>query len=233
MQTREEKLEKKRQYYLTNKEKHSKAAHDYYLENSEKLKQYAKQYRDKKRIENKDEINEYYRKYYQKNIEKRRIQSRKNKKKYYQANVDKCRKYRKEYVIKNKDIVNQKSKIYNKEKYNNNVEFKIKLNLRTRINAVLKGNNKSKSTLELLGCSLDFFKQHIESQFTKGMTWENHNMFGWHIDHIIPCAKFDLSDSKQQKICFHYRNMQPMWAKDNLSKGGKIIEGQNQLKIAI
>ncbi len=66
-------------------------------------------------------------------------------------------------------------------------------------------------------------REHLEKQFKEGMTWENHGLYGWHIDHIIPCASFDLTDLEQQKKCFHYTNLQPLWAKENLIKGVKIL----------
>ena len=78
-------------------------------------------------------------------------------------------------------------------------------------------------TLDLLGCSVEELWIHLEKQFTAGMTRENHGRNGWHIDHIIPCASFDLSDPEQQSQCFHYTNLQPLWAEDNIKKGNKII----------
>lgn len=54
------------------------------------------------------------------------------------------------------------------------------------------------------------------------MNWGNHGLEGWHIDHIIPCNAFDLSDESQQKKCFHFSNLQPLWAFENLSKGDRI-----------
>ncbi len=56
------------------------------------------------------------------------------------------------------------------------------------------------------------------------MTWENHGRHGWHIDHIIPCAAFDLTDPEQQKKCFHYTNYQPLYTLENLKKGDRIIQ---------
>jgi hypothetical protein len=53
------------------------------------------------------------------------------------------------------------------------------------------------------------------------MTWENHGRYGWHIDHIRPCASFDLADPEQQRKCFHYTNLQPLWASENMRKGDK------------
>ena len=73
----------------------------------------------------------------------------------------------------------------------------------------------------MLGCSIKDLIIHIEKQFKEGMTWDNHSYNGWHIDHIIPCASFDLSDPEQQKKCFHYTNLQPLWKQDNLSKSDK------------
>ena len=76
----------------------------------------------------------------------------------------------------------------------------------------IKNLKKSKSSIELLGCNVDFLKEYIESKFTSGMSWDNRGIHGWHIDHILPCASFDLSDPEQQKQCFHYTNLQPLWA---------------------
>jgi hypothetical protein len=96
-------------------------------------------------------------------------------------------------------------------------------NLRNRINCSLKGLEKSESTKKLLGCTIEFFKEYLESKFTKGMTWENRGLYGWHIDHIKPCCSFDLSDPEQQKVCFHYTNLQPLWATTKIA----ITYGEN------
>lgn len=56
------------------------------------------------------------------------------------------------------------------------------------------------------------------------MSWDNYGYRGWHIDHIKPCASFDLTDPNQREQCFHFSNLQPMWAKDNLSKGAKTLD---------
>ena len=93
-------------------------------------------------------------------------------------------------------------------------------NLRRRMRAVLEGTNKSDSTLNLIGCSPEELKEYIESLWTEGMSWENYG--DWHIDHIKPCAAFDLLNEDEQRECFHYTNLQPMWAEENLRKGSKI-----------
>jgi hypothetical protein len=135
-----------------------------------------------------------------------------------------------EYYRKNKAKLLKQAKIYSKKnikkiverqrnKLKTNINYKIAHYLRTRLNKVLKGERKSKSVLKLLGCTLEGFKVHLESKFTPGMSFSNYGK--WHIDHISPCARFDLSKASEQRKCFHYSNLQPLWAKDNLSKGVK------------
>jgi hypothetical protein len=77
--------------------------------------------------------------------------------------------------------------------------------------------------MELIGCDVPFLLKYLESKFSNGMTWNNYGK--WHVDHIKPCNSFDLQDIIQQKKCFHYTNLQPLWAYDNLSKGDKVIDG--------
>jgi len=112
-----------------------------------------------------------------------------------------------------------------KRRYWNRPHRRIAENLRKRIRNALKQANGTKSarTLELLGCDIEFLRQHLSNQFTEGMTWDNYGE--WHVDHIKPCAAFDLTDPEQQLQCFHYTNLQPLWAIDNLSKSDKW-EGQ-------
>jgi len=161
---------------------------------------------------------------------------------YRQENKEKIKAYMKVYRQENKERYNEYERAYyhqvNKEKkkastlaYQNNRRrtdpiFKLTKNLRTRVNSALKGRWKSKKTMELLGCTIDELWLHLEKQFQPGMTRENYG-FGegcWHNDHIRPCSSFDLSDPEQQKICFHYTNLQPLWQRDNLSKGAKFDE---------
>jgi len=91
--------------------------------------------------------------------------------------------------------------------------------MRNSLKHALKNNPKSGSTLVLLGCSIADLKTKLEGMFAFGMDWDNHGNAGWHIDHIRPLASFDLSDPAQQRIAFHHANLQPLWAKDNMSKG--------------
>lgn len=118
---------------------------------------------------------------------------------------------------KKRDYISQKKK--------NDLNFKLRNNLGNRIQRAIKlqYSEKAFGTIELLGCNIETARKHIENQFTDGMSWEKFGKNGIHIDHIIPCASFDLTNPEEQKKCFHYTNLQPLWAKDNLSKGSKII----------
>ncbi len=134
-------------------------------------------------------------------------------------NKQKIQKQQKEYYLKNKEKIAERDKEYRKNKYHTDINFKIRCLLRKRIYKALHGKTKSKRTLELLGCSIEFLKAHLEKQFKSGMNWDNHSRTGWHIDHIKPCDKFDLTKKSEQEKCFHYTNLQPLWAEENLTKG--------------
>jgi hypothetical protein len=105
--------------------------------------------------------------------------------------------------------------------------IKIAATLRSRIWDVL--NRRRKDTpkwfkfWDVVGCSPNELKLHIESQFKEGMTWDNHGRSGWHIDHIMPCASFNLKDPNEQLVCFNYTNLQPLWWYENIAKNDKII----------
>jgi hypothetical protein len=112
-----------------------------------------------------------------------------------------------------------------KYRYENDLQFKITHSLRTRLGSAIRNHKtkKIKSTFQLLGCDIEFFLKYIESKFTEGMSWENYGRSGWHIDHIIPCDMFDLTVKENQEKCFHYTNLQPLWATVNTSKGARYI----------
>ncbi len=93
---------------------------------------------------------------------------------------------------------------------------------RRRIRDALKGINKSAKTMELLGCTVEQFRAHIESLWQPGMTWKNYGYRGWHCDHVKPVARFDMADPAQQREAFGFRNLQPLWREDNQSKGCRI-----------
>lgn len=165
---------------------------EYREKNKDKIKQYA--------LTNKDRLKSYHKEYSKKweanNKEKRQKQNKINSKIWREKNKNYINEYRKN---------NPPTLSLNR---------RISTLLSTRINELLKKVNsrKGSSSLQLLGCTIEFFKKYIESKFTKGMTWENRGKYGWHLDHIKPCSSFDLLDIEQQKMCFHYTNYQPLWS---------------------
>jgi hypothetical protein len=97
--------------------------------------------------------------------------------------------------------------------------------LRQRVRGALKHYEKRRDkehTMEYVGCSIEALRTHLENQFTEGMTWDNQGE--WHIDHIKPCASFNLDIEEERHACFHYTNLQPLWGEDNLSKSDKYDE---------
>lgn len=114
----------------------------------------------------------------------------------------------------------QQSK-WQREAYATNLNYRMSQILRSRLFAAIKGRFSGGSAVCDLGCSVEELKTHLEFQFQPGMTWENWAHDGWHIDHKIPLAKFDLTDREQLLRAVHYTNLQPLWAKDNLSKGAR------------
>jgi hypothetical protein len=176
-------------------------------------------------------------------IDENREKNRERQKKYYQNNTDKerirCKTYR-EILTKDKSIVTPKTKeeiklkkqewIKNnrelnnqkkRNKYKNNINHRISINVRNRMNNFLKSKNiqKRNKTFEVIGCSPDFLKEHIENQFIDGMSWNNRNE--WHIDHIIPLSSAK-TEEELYSLC-HYTNLQPLWVEDNLKKSNKIL----------
>lgn len=165
--------------------------------------------------------------------ESRRIQN----KRYRENNREKIKIYQRNYQrtwsreYNKRDYVRSYQRKYHREhqkewirkRMDNDLNYKIKRRLRDRLRMALKNcaGKKAYKTMELLGCNIEFFKNYIALQFQDGMSWDNYGYKTWHIDHIIPCNSFDLTDPEQQKKCFHYTNLQPLWAKDNLLKGRK------------
>lgn len=180
------------------------------------VKEYNKEYEKRNKILRKEQKKKYYIKHKKKILKKC--------KNYRDENKEKIAKYQSSRYKNNKKEILEQTNEYRRNRMKFDIIYKLKDNLRRRLNGALVNNSKSKRTLELLGCTVEELKKYLESQFTSGMTWDNHG-FGddkWHIDHKIPCASFDLSDPKQQDICFNYTNLQPLWQIDNLRKGSKI-----------
>ena len=138
-----------------------------------------------------------------------------------------------EWKKKNKDKVNQYKrskkaketrKIWRKKRLKEDINFKISENLRSKLSTILKSQKipKKSKALELLGVKIKYFKKYLEYRFLPGMTWDNHGKV-WHLDHIIPISAIDFSKDENLKFAFHYRNFQPLLAKDNLIKSNNIF----------
>ena len=130
---------------------------------------------------------------------------------------------KREYYLKNKNKILKRHSIYLSDKYRNDSLLNITMRCRSRLYRMLADNGQYKQykTFDLIGCTPQQLKEHLELRFVNGMSWDNRSK--WHIDHIKPCASFDLSKIEEQQKCFHYSNLQPLWAEDNLKKHTKEV----------
>lgn len=170
------------------------------------------------------DIIEYYLKFKDKILEQAAIYRKNNPnkfKEYYKNNPDYFFQYRESHSdhYKNWRTENsEKLREYQRNLRKTDINRRISCNLRSRLSGLIRKSKTKKidSTMKLLGCSIEEFKIYISNKFKEGMSWENYGK--WHLDHIIACAKFDLAVPENQQRCFHYTNLQPLWAKDNLRK---------------
>jgi len=228
--------EEKKAYRLKNKYKLKEKAQEFYQKNKDILREKNKAYR----LKNKDKLKEKAQEYYQKN--KSQINKKcknyqiKNKDRYKNQQKEKNKEKKFKKILKDfhnettgeKEFWNIYKKNCVQENYNrwlekDNINYKIAHCLRNRVRCALynNGTNKSVSTINLLGCNIKQLKKYLEKQFKTGMSWDNHSK--WHIDHIKPCASFDLREKKEQLKCFHFTNLQPLWALENRQKSDKIL----------
>jgi hypothetical protein len=147
--------------------------------------------------------------------DKNRVDRNKWRSEYYQTNKERIRDY-------NKKFDKNKSSNFMK-KYHNDPIVKLRHRLSCRLREVLKFKSmkKNKSYNDVIGCPPSLLKEHLERQFTNGMSWNNYGLYGWHIDHIIPLSSAK-TEEEMYKLC-HYTNLQPLWAEDNLKKSDKIL----------
>jgi hypothetical protein len=126
---------------------------------------------------------------------------------------------------RNKDKINETRRKNLQKRRDEDPKYRVMMALHCRLYMAVK--EKKGKTMELVGCSKDALNKHLYSKFTEGMTWENYGE--WHIDHIRPCASFNLEDPEEQKKCFHWTNLQPLWAKDNIIKSDRLdwVKAQN------
>lgn len=242
-------LTKKKAYYEKNKSYLIAKQKEYNEKNSDVVSQRRKEYYDKNR-ELKRAKDREYRKAKSVEIDLKQKLKRIDNPEWWKQKLKRFRDSRtpeqkerqkiqqKEWRLKNKEKIKarrqlpevkerkrERARINANIKASTDISFKIVKNLRSRIGFALKRNiKKSATTKELLGCSVDYFKEYFKSLFTEGMTWELFMSGDIHIDHKKPCKEFDLIKPEQQRECFHYTNLQPLWWYDNLKKGAKYYE---------
>lgn len=188
--------------------------------------EYDRQYRDKnivriaesKRIyrqqQDADAVREYQAAYRKANAERLR--------EYREENIERRRHVKREWDAKNKDHVTIYSRTYASTKLATDEAYRLAAKLRQRLAVAVRSGAKAGSAVRDLGCTIDDLKKYLEAQFSPGMTWQNWGRKGWHIDHKKPLAAFDLTDPEQAKEACHYTNLQPLWYRDNLSKGARL-----------
>ncbi len=172
-------------------------------------------YKEKWRQANLDKVRASARKRYAANKQKFIDATRRSQKKHHDRVIATAKLYRKNNRAKVRKAQNkwQARKMLD-------LDFRIKKLLRGRLCMAIRavdGAKKCARTTEMLGCSINDFRIYIESKFEVGMTWSNYGSV-WHVDHIMPCAIFDLTKPEHQKRCFHFSNMQPLFVVDNLKK---------------
>ena len=166
-------------------------------------------------LRNKKRLIKVHRNYYESHKE----QILKNCKKYTKKYKEKIALYQKQYREKNKKKLQVQHDKRREIRLKTDLNYQLKYNLRVRLYKALHRKQKVKTTMKLLGCNIEKLKQYLKSQFKSGMTWKNYGK--WEIDHIRPCSSFDLSKKSEQTKCFNYKNLQPLWEKDNILKGSK------------
>jgi len=142
-------------------------------------------------------------------------------KNYKLDHKDEIKDYNKNYNIENREAIQRRHTPYLRNKRKTDPQYKMSCTIRNRIKALLHGEENRKSTKDRLGCDYDFLKSWLESQFVEGMTYENHGSV-WHVDHVIPCKKFDLTDNVEILRCFNWSNLQPSFGTVNMSKKDRI-----------
>lgn len=199
---------RRRAYYHANKELCLAKNKEWCEKSKEKRKKQIDVWRERPEV--KKRRHERIKKDYLENREERlRIN-----KEWREKNREYRAEYHKAYRAKNKSIIYAKHAAHRRD----NPNARIASRLRTRIWVAIRkaGTIKRSTTVVLVGCSFEFLLSHLEARFKEGMTWENYGQ--WEVDHIKPCDSFDLTDEEQQRKCFHFSNLQPLWMRENRSK---------------
>jgi parvulin-like peptidyl-prolyl isomerase len=177
------------------KEKDRKKAKSYYARNREKVKQKAREKYEKDKAIILQRRRELY-------------------------NDEEHKEKKVQYYQNNKEHQNERQRNYHNNLYQDNIQFKIKTDMRARLRCAIFQDYGCKSMEEYIGCKIQVLREHIESLFEKGMSWDNYGK-GWEIDHINPVKDFDLTIDEELKKAYHYTNIRPRWSKTNRSENHK------------
>jgi len=201
--------ERKKQYHQANKDIINERKKQYYQANREAINERCKQYYEA----NKEAIAEHGKQRYQANKE----EINEKRKQRYQANKEAVAEQGKKYREANKEAVKKQNRRYARGRRAKDPLFRLTQNIRSLIRHALSngGYSKKSRTHEILGCSFEEYQQHIEAQFTDGMSWER--MSEIHIDHRLPVSA--ATTEAEMLALNHHRNLQPLWKSDNLAKG--------------
>lgn len=204
--------ETKRNHRKLNKEKISKRNREYQIENRDTLKIKRNVWRE----ENKERIQKQRSEFYLAN--KDRINE--EKKRHYINNKAHYRARQSVYDEQNKERLREARRIWERKRLAEDISYRLQKSLRGRIRVAIKTKKAGKGTMELTGCTIDELRSHLENQFKPGMNWGNYGE--WHIDHKIPISWFNMESDNCIKAACNYKNLQPMWAKDNIQKSNKF-----------
>ena len=192
--------------YENHKEEKIEYRKEYYENNKEEIKEYNKNHKEEKK--------EYTKERYEENKEK----ILKQVKEYYKNHREEKLEYGKEYSKNHREEIRK----YKNNRLKTDINSRLAHNLRVRYNQALNRNWKIGSAVKDLGCTIPELRIYLEKLFKQGMSWDNWGKYGWHIDHIKPLSKFDLSNREEFLQACYYMNLQPLWAEDNFIKGNRL-----------
>ena len=213
MTLKKSKKEYNKEWRLKNVEQIKRTTKEYYLKNIEHIKKYL--------LKNKKHIKKYHKEYNLKNVE----QIKRTTKEYYLKNIEHIKKwrkeYRKEYDLKNVESQRKYDRDHNRKRRRNDPIFKLQGNMRSAMTRFIKGKSKSKSTMEIVGCSVEGLFKHFEScsSWEPWMTRENYGKNGWDVDHIKAISNWNANCPLQFALCWDKSNLQPMEHIANIKKG--------------
>lgn len=219
-----------RQYYHAHKAQFREYKRREYARKKEQVRQ------KRSTPEYRAKLSAYLKDWRARNVDKRKADMRK----WHEKNRDKVREYRKrnaarrielyqerrvEILARKREIApryRERVKRYCRHKRATDIQFVLKDRLRASLGRALRRQwvKKSKRTMELVGCSVEQLKAHLEAQFVDGMTWQNRQL--WHVDHILPLDSFDLSKIEEQQRAMHFTNLRPLWKELNQRKSNKL-----------